>query len=133
MGKQIVCMWDDELANVFELFGKVSTAKFFEALRYRQQLHKEDGVEKFFPYKAKEIEYRIGISYKGQHKARAVLEATGWIEVERHATRTQNSVLHYRITEQAKTLLKDIKRRRDVSKLRRTSVNNFRLKNNIAR
>lgn len=132
MGKQIVCMWDDEVANVFQLFGRVNTAKFFEALRYRQQLHKEDGVEQFFPYKAKEIEYRTGVTYKGQHKARAVLEATGWIEVERHATARENSVLHYRITEQAKELLKGIRRRRDMSKLRRSTVNNFRLKHNSA-
>ena len=131
MSKQIVCMWDDEVANVFELFGKVNTAKFFEAIRYRQQLHKEEGVEQFFPYKAKDIEYRTGVSYKGQHKAREVLEATGWIEVERHATFRENSVLHYRVTEQAKKLIKDIRRRRDMSKLRRSNVNRFSFKHNI--
>ena len=130
MGKQIVCMWDDEVAEVFELFGRERTAKFFEALRYRQQLYKKDGKEQFFPYKAKDIHRNTGVGYKPQQRARKVLEATGWIEVKKHATAKENSVLHYRITDQAKELIKDIRRKRNMSAMRRKSVKGFSLNYN---
>lgn len=121
MGKQIVCIWDDDVAECFELFGGWRTAAYFEAIRYRQQLYKD----RFFPMRAVDISNRTGLSYYHQKLAREVLEGTGWIETRKTMAGTTGSVLHFRLTELAFDAIKKTKRRRNTAGLRRKLVNSF--------
>jgi len=114
MGKQIVSIWDDEIAECFELFGGHHTATYFEALRYRQQLTKDA----WFSYKGREIRKNTGLTYKRQKLAKDVLEATGFIETQRHSTQTHGNSLFFRLTDTAYDVIKHTKRRRNMTMIK---------------
>lgn len=110
MGKRRI--YDEDVHEVFGLFG-VEVAIFFEAVRYKQQLHKGY----FFPFPSKEITKKCDLSYKQQLRVRKVLETTGWLETQRGGENT--CCVHYRVTELAESLIRKTPRRRDTTIIRR--------------
>lgn len=96
MAKSIRTMWiwDEEIAECFELWnphprkrtsvrlmnGKLC-ARYFEAIRYRQQL--TPGVS--FVYRADVIEAVAGLTRRQQVDAKKILEGSGWIETTKTA------------------------------------------------
>lgn len=97
-------IWDDEVAECFDLRagkehlidGKLC-ARYFEAIRYRQQLTPR----KSFAFKSTAIKDISGLSYKQQLKAKKVLEGSGWIETDR-IRKGKGTVLTFLVTKLAR-------------------------------
>jgi len=122
MGSQNLVIWDEEIADCFSLWGGRKIAIYFEALRYRQQLFKQD---EYFPYSATSLEKNIGLTYKQQLHAKKVLEGSGWLETRRKQNTKKGSALFYRVTELAREATSHIKRPRDITELKREAVKNI--------
>jgi len=121
MGKQIVRIWDSEVAECFELFGGQKTAMYFEALRYRQQLKKGQ----LFAYSVEDIKKSTGLSYEAQKRAKDVLVGTGWIKAERRTQANGGNVQCFQLAELAYEATKKTPRRRNVFAMRQKLVNSF--------
>lgn len=123
MGKRR--MFDDDVEECFDK----PIAIYFEALRYRQQLSPDD----FFMYRTEDMQKRTGLSYKQQLRAHKWLLDTDWIEVVRKRDRNGGSILFFRITAFAKSLIKDTVRRRNATEFRQFFVKNLVQNYNIHR
>lgn len=99
--------------DVQEVFG-VSVAVYFEALRYRQQLH----VGEFFAYGAADITRRTGLSYKQQLRAHKVLRDREWVETGRSIKNGGGTVTLFRLTDLALEVVKDTPRKRSARQIR---------------
>ena len=129
MGSQNLVIWDEEIADCFSLWGGRKIAIYFEALRYRQQLFKDE----FFPYSAVSLEKNSGLTYKQQLYAKKVLEGSGWVDTRRKQNTKKGSALFYKITELAFEATGHIRRPRNLTELRREVVNNLGRNYNVAR
>lgn len=115
-----VWMWDHEVAECFDLWkdnkhlvhGELC-ARYFEALRFRQQLTPGES----FIYKASKIEEMSGLSYKRQLKARSVLEGSGFIEAKR-VRNGKGTAISFRLTELAREATGHIPHKRDAKLLK---------------
>lgn len=129
MGSQTLVIWDEEIADCFDLWGGRKIAVYFEALRYRQQLTKGE----FFAYASSHLERNTGLTYKQQLSAKKVLEGSGWIETTRKQNHKKGSSLYYRLTDLAFEATKHIKRPRNLKDLRQELVKGFTRNYNMAR
>ena len=106
-------IYDEEVHEVFDTFG-VEVAIYFEAIRYRQQLHLDKTAEgenrfQFFPFKREDIQKRTDLSFSQQRRTRLILSTTGWIETKR-----QNDATCFKLTKLALECTKNTKRRRNL-------------------
>jgi hypothetical protein len=106
-------MWDNEIAEVFDLWGGETIARYFEAIRYRQQLTPNE----MFAYRAADIKKVSGLSYKKQLHAKKVLVGSGWLETQR-VNDGNGTKQCFVLTALAKEATSHIPHRRDTNFLR---------------
>lgn len=107
---RIIWAFDREVAECFDSWEGEDIARFYEALRFREQL----SPGKLFIFKATDIRKYSGLPIKRQLEAKRVLVGSGWIET----VRTQIGML-YRITPLAKDATKLIPHRRNLTAARK--------------
>jgi hypothetical protein len=71
-------IWDDEVAECFDLWDGQKVAAYFECLRYRQQLTPGQP----FIVRTMDVKTLTGLSQWSQQNARIVLEGSGWIKAK---------------------------------------------------
>jgi hypothetical protein len=106
-------MYDEDVHEVFDTFG-VEVPIYFEAIRYRQQIVPEE----FFPFTRAQIQKNTDLTPKQQARTRRILTATGWLETRRGFNRKGGTVTLFRITNFARSLIKDTPRRRNLAALK---------------
>lgn len=103
-------MYDKEVHEVFDTFG-IGVAIYFEAIRYRQQLHtNEEGSYLPFPLTREKIHQLTGLSVWQQYRAKKVLDVCNWIEVGKKRAKKGGTVSYFRVGDLAREALGDIKR-----------------------
>lgn len=109
--KRTVWLLDDEVKECFDLkIGRrhlidgTLVARYFEALRFRQQLKPRTP----FVFKSEDIRQVSGLSYKRQLKARKVLVGSGWISA-RFVRADNGTVLQYEITDLGREAIRHIR------------------------